>query len=74
MFVKTFQKRMPELKLSPKMWEPEDQEYAIAFVCYFVRVYSICAQSVGQLVLSSVGGSVVGAVAGGFVEAYLSLQ
>ncbi|ROV90003.1 hypothetical protein VPNG_10002 [Cytospora leucostoma] len=33
------------------MWEPEDQEYAIAF-----------------LVLSSVGGSVVGAVVGGFVE------
>lgn len=34
------------------MWEPDDQEYAIAF-----------------LVLSSVGGSVVGAVVGGFVEA-----
>ena len=33
------------------MWEPEDQEYAIAF-----------------LVLSSVGGSVIGAVTGGFVE------
>ncbi|KAK9770453.1 putative Major facilitator superfamily domain-containing protein [Seiridium cardinale] len=33
------------------MWEPDDQEYAIAF-----------------LVLSSVGGSVVGAVVGGFVE------
>ena len=33
------------------MWEPEDQEYAIAW-----------------LVLSSVGGSVVGAVVGGFVE------
>ena len=38
------------------MWEPEDQEYAIAF-----------------LVLSSVGGSVVGAVVGGFVEQYKSL-
>ncbi|KAI1338597.1 MFS general substrate transporter [Xylariaceae sp. FL0016] len=34
------------------MWEPDDQEYAIAY-----------------LVLSSVGGSVVGAVVGGFVEA-----
>ena len=34
------------------MWEPDDQEYAIAW-----------------LVLSSVGGSVVGAVVGGFVEA-----
>ncbi|KAJ5641722.1 hypothetical protein N7490_005722 [Penicillium lividum] len=34
------------------MWEPDDQEYAVAF-----------------LVLSSVGGSVVGAVVGGFVEA-----
>jgi len=33
------------------MWEPDDQEYAVAF-----------------LVLSSVGGSVVGAVCGGFVE------
>ncbi|KAJ5770714.1 uncharacterized protein N7511_002765 [Penicillium nucicola] len=33
------------------MWEPDDQEYAVAF-----------------LVLSSVGGSVVGAVVGGFVE------
>jgi MFS family permease len=33
------------------MWEPDDQEYAIAF-----------------LVLSSVGGSVIGAVVGGFVE------
>jgi MFS family permease len=33
------------------MWEPNEQEYAVAF-----------------LVLSSVGGSVVGAVVGGFVE------
>jgi MFS family permease len=33
------------------MWEPDDQEYAVAF-----------------LVLSSVGGSVVGAIVGGFVE------
>lgn len=39
------------------MWEPDEQEYAVAF-----------------LVLSSVGGSVVGAVAGGFVEEYLSLS
>jgi len=39
------------------MWEPEDQEYAIAY-----------------LVLSSVGGSVVGAIIGGFVETYLSLS
>ncbi|KAF2843121.1 MFS general substrate transporter [Patellaria atrata CBS 101060] len=38
------------------MWEPNEQEYAVAF-----------------LVLSSVGGSVVGAVAGGFVEHNLSL-
>ena len=38
------------------LWEPDDQEYAIAF-----------------LVLSSVGGSVVGAVVGGFVEEYKSL-
>ncbi|KAK5531064.1 hypothetical protein LTR25_008921 [Vermiconidia calcicola] len=38
------------------MWEPDDQEYAIAW-----------------LVLSSVGGSVVGAVIGGFIEQYLSL-
>lgn len=38
------------------MWEPDDQEYAIAW-----------------LVLSSVGGSVVGAVVGGFVEQYLTL-
>ena len=38
------------------MWEPDEQEYAVAF-----------------LVLSSVGGSVVGAVVGGFVEEYLSL-
>ncbi|KZF21578.1 MFS general substrate transporter [Xylona heveae TC161] len=38
------------------MWEPDEQEYAVAF-----------------LVLSSVGGSVVGAVVGGFVEAYKSL-
>ena len=39
------------------LWEPDDQEYAIAF-----------------LVLSSVGGSVVGAVVGGFVEKYKSLN
>jgi MFS family permease len=39
------------------MWEPDEQEYAVAF-----------------LVLSSVGGSVVGAIAGGFVEKYLSLS
>lgn len=38
------------------MWEPDEQEYAVAF-----------------LVLSSVGGSVVGAVVGGFVEVHLSL-
>lgn len=38
------------------MWEPDEQEYAVAF-----------------LVLSSVGGSVVGAIGGGFVEEYLSL-
>jgi len=38
------------------MWEPDEQEYAVAF-----------------LVLSSVGGSVVGAIAGGFVEHNLSL-
>ena len=38
------------------MWEPDEQEYAVAF-----------------LVLSSVGGSVVGAVIGGFVEKYKSL-
>ena len=38
------------------MWEPDEQEYAVAF-----------------LVLSSVGGSVVGAVAGGFVEVNLPL-
>ena len=38
------------------MWEPDEQEYAVAF-----------------LVLSSVGGSVVGAIAGGFVEKHLSL-
>jgi len=38
------------------MWEPDEQEYAVAF-----------------LVLSSVGGSVVGAIVGGFVEKYLSL-
>lgn len=36
------------------MWEPDEQEYAVAF-----------------LVLSSVGGSVVGAVVGGFVEKHL---
>ncbi|KAJ5662104.1 uncharacterized protein N7477_009720 [Penicillium maclennaniae] len=39
------------------MWEPDDQEYAVAF-----------------LVLSSVGGSVVGAVVGGFVEARQPLR
>lgn len=39
------------------MWEPDDQEYAIAY-----------------LVLSSVGGSVVGAIVGGFVETYLPLS
>ncbi|KAF2446434.1 MFS general substrate transporter [Karstenula rhodostoma CBS 690.94] len=39
------------------MWEPDEQEYAVAF-----------------LVLSSVGGSVVGAIVGGFVEEYCSLQ
>jgi hypothetical protein len=38
------------------MWQPDEQEYAVAF-----------------LVLSSVGGSVVGAVAGGFVQEYLPL-
>lgn len=38
------------------MWEPDDQEYAVAF-----------------LIVSSVGGSVVGAIAGGFVEARHSL-
>lgn len=38
------------------MWEPDNQEYAVAF-----------------LVLSSVGGSVVGAIVGGFVEEYLSV-
>ncbi|KAF2427134.1 MFS general substrate transporter [Tothia fuscella] len=38
------------------MWEPNEQEYAVAF-----------------LVLSSVGGSVVGAIAGAFVEAKRSL-
>ncbi|KAJ5619465.1 hypothetical protein N7510_003449 [Penicillium lagena] len=38
-------------------WEPDDQEYAVAF-----------------LVLSSVGGSVVGAVVGGFVEARQPLR
>jgi hypothetical protein len=38
------------------MWEPNEQEYAVAF-----------------LVLSSVGGSVVGAIIGGFVEAQKSL-
>lgn len=36
------------------MWEPDEQEYAVAF-----------------LVLSSVGGSVVGALVGGFVQNYL---
>jgi len=39
------------------MWEPDEQEYAVAF-----------------LVLSSVGGSVVGAIVGGFVEKYMSLS
>ena len=39
------------------MWEPDEQEYAVAF-----------------LVLSSVGGSVVGAIAGGFIEEHLSLS
>ncbi|PVI07669.1 polyamine transporter 4 [Periconia macrospinosa] len=38
------------------MWEPDEQEYAVAF-----------------LVLSSVGGSVVGAIVGGFVEEHLPL-
>lgn len=38
------------------MWEPNEQEYAVAF-----------------LVLSSVGGSVVGAIAGAFVSEYKSL-
>jgi len=38
------------------MWEPNEQEYAVAF-----------------LVLSSVGGSVVGAIAGAFVQEYKSL-
>jgi len=38
------------------MWEPNEQEYAVAF-----------------LVLSSVGGSVVGAIAGAFVAEYKSL-
>ncbi|KAF2085197.1 MFS multidrug transporter [Saccharata proteae CBS 121410] len=37
------------------MWEPEDQQYAVAFV-----------------VFSSVGGSVIGPVVGGFVEEYLN--
>ncbi|PLB48144.1 MFS general substrate transporter [Aspergillus steynii IBT 23096] len=36
------------------LWEPEDQQYAVAFV-----------------VFSSVGGSVLGPVVGGFVEQYL---
>ena len=39
------------------MWEPDDQQYAVAFV-----------------VMSSVGGSVVGPVAGGFIETYLTWQ
>ena len=38
------------------MWEPDEQEFAVAF-----------------LVLSSVGGSVVGAIAGAFIEKNLSL-
>lgn len=37
------------------MWEPDEQQYAVAFV-----------------VLSSVGGSVVGPIAGGFIETFLS--
>jgi MFS family permease len=37
------------------MWEPDDQQYAVAFI-----------------VFSSVGGSVVGPVVGGFVETYLN--
>ncbi|KAH7122468.1 major facilitator superfamily domain-containing protein [Dendryphion nanum] len=39
------------------MWEPDEQEYAVAF-----------------LVLSSVGGSVVGTIIGGFVEEHLPLS
>ncbi|KAI9850619.1 MAG: hypothetical protein M1838_005333 [Thelocarpon superellum] len=42
------------LGLIADMWEPDDQQYAVAFV-----------------VLSSVGGSVVGPIVGGFIEAYL---
>ncbi len=38
------------------MWEPDEQEFAVAF-----------------LVLSSVGGSVVGTIAGAFIERYCSL-
>lgn len=37
------------------MWEPDEQQYAVAFV-----------------VLSSVGGSVVGPIAGGYIETFLS--
>ena len=36
------------------MWEPDDQQYAVAFI-----------------VFSSVGGSVIGPIAGGFIETYL---
>lgn len=36
------------------MWEPDDQQYAVAFI-----------------VLSSVGGSVIGPIAGGFIQTYL---
>lgn len=36
------------------MWEPDDQQYAVAFI-----------------VFSSVGGSVLGPVAGGFIQTYL---
>lgn len=43
------------LGLVADMWEPDDQQYAVAFV-----------------VLSSVGGSVVGPVVGGFIQTYLS--
>jgi MFS family permease len=39
------------------MWEPDEQEYAVAF-----------------LVLSSVGGSVVGTIAGSFIEKHLEMQ
>ncbi|KAL8968172.1 MAG: hypothetical protein Q9183_002585 [Haloplaca sp. 2 TL-2023] len=39
------------------MWEPDDQQYAVAFI-----------------VLSSVGGSVLGPVLGGFIQKYQSWQ